>query len=575
MNGMGGLERVRSGDLLYTDEVGHDACGIGGVAARDGKPSRRSAAEGRPRPEEHGAPRRRLRRRRRRRGHHHHHPASLLQGGGQAAQARRRRATSSPKTPSPSACCSSSTPDPAKAEQARALLRETLAGGPVQFLGFRPVPTNEDALPAAPATPGPAAIEQVLLQRQRRRRPRPSAGCILRRLELRERFSAAGLNGLHSVAVGAARQLQGAADQPATGGLLRGPARTRRSRPASPPSTAATARTRSRTGRSPSRSGSPATTARSTPSAPTATRCHAFARGLNPPLPGGDLLTPKMSDSASLDEWIEYLDAASRTGACSARCGSRSRRCGTPRPTSGARKRSTCSPTTAGRSAASPRGTARPASSAPTAACSSGWWIAWACGPVRWCSDKRGWLYIGSESGVFGLDTTTIVASGQLQPGQMIALDTATGERLDSYQIMARVVAECEGGTRRRPRTEPPADHHSRRLRLHPADRRHRRRDARRAELDARPSAAGGRAGTSTGPCSSRTWRSSRRSRCRAMGHDRVLTVFSQHHPTLFKYLQQTFAEVTNPPIDPYREGGAMSLATYLGRGPPRRAQRR
>src|SRR5262249_26568238 len=26
--------------------------------------------------------------------------------------------------------------------------------------------------------------------------------------------------------------------------------------------------------------------------------------------------------------------------------------------------------------------------------------------------------------------------------------------------------------------------------------------------------------------------------------------------------------EVTNPPIDPYREGGAMSLTTYLGRSP-------
>ena len=50
------------------------------------------------------------------------------------------------------------------------------------------------------------------------------------------------------------------------------------------------------------------------------------------------------------------------------------------------------------------------------------------------------------------------------------------------------------------------------------------------------------------------------------MGYDRVLTIFSNHHPTLFKYLQQTFAEVTNPPIDPYREGGAMSLITYLGR---------
>src|SRR5205807_10578620 len=64
--------------------------------------------------------------------------------------------------------------------------------------------------------------------------------------------------------------------------------------------------------------------------------------------------------------------------------------------------------------------------------------------PVRWCSDKRGWLFIGSESGVFGLDATTIVASGQLQPGQMIALDTVSGERLDSYQIMARVVNEAK-----------------------------------------------------------------------------------------------------------------------------------
>src|ERR1700723_1559451 len=33
-----GLALVRSGELLYQDDVGHDACGIGGVAARDGKP---------------------------------------------------------------------------------------------------------------------------------------------------------------------------------------------------------------------------------------------------------------------------------------------------------------------------------------------------------------------------------------------------------------------------------------------------------------------------------------------------------------------------------------------------------
>ena len=30
---------VRTRNLLYRDEVGRDACGIGGVAAREGKPS--------------------------------------------------------------------------------------------------------------------------------------------------------------------------------------------------------------------------------------------------------------------------------------------------------------------------------------------------------------------------------------------------------------------------------------------------------------------------------------------------------------------------------------------------------
>src|SRR5215217_6364451 len=34
-----GLALVRSRQLLYQNEVGSDACGIGGVAAKDGKPS--------------------------------------------------------------------------------------------------------------------------------------------------------------------------------------------------------------------------------------------------------------------------------------------------------------------------------------------------------------------------------------------------------------------------------------------------------------------------------------------------------------------------------------------------------
>src|SRR5262249_15278081 len=34
-----GRETIRRGHLLYSDDVGHDACGIGGIAAWYGKPS--------------------------------------------------------------------------------------------------------------------------------------------------------------------------------------------------------------------------------------------------------------------------------------------------------------------------------------------------------------------------------------------------------------------------------------------------------------------------------------------------------------------------------------------------------
>src|SRR5262249_49186432 len=44
-----------------------------------------------------------------------------------------------------------------------------------------------------------------------------------------------------------------------------------------------------------------------------------------------------------------------------------------------------------------------------------------------------------------------------------------------------------------------------------------------------------------------------------SMGFDRVLTVFSVQHPTLLNFSQQTLAEVTTPPIDPYGEGSALS----------------
>ncbi|MFH1873980.1 MAG: glutamate synthase large subunit [Pseudomonadota bacterium] len=53
-----------------------------------------------------------------------------------------------------------------------------------------------------------------------------------------------------------------------------------------------------------------------------------------------------------------------------------------------------------------------------------------------------------------------------------------------------------------------------------------------------------------------------------SMGNDRPLAIFSENHSRLYSYLHQIVAVVTNPPIDPIREGGAMDMTVYLGRSP-------
>jgi glutamate synthase (ferredoxin) len=54
------------------------------------------------------------------------------------------------------------------------------------------------------------------------------------------------------------------------------------------------------------------------------------------------------------------------------------------------------------------------------------------------------------------------------------------------------------------------------------------------------------------------------------MGDDAPLAALSVMPHTLYDYFKQRFAQVTNPPIDPLREGAVMSLTMFLGpRGDP------
>ena len=51
-----------------------------------------------------------------------------------------------------------------------------------------------------------------------------------------------------------------------------------------------------------------------------------------------------------------------------------------------------------------------------------------------------------------------------------------------------------------------------------------------------------------------------------SMGNDASLAVLSDKPKLLYNYFKQMFAQVTNPPIDPYREELVMSLMAYTGR---------
>jgi glutamate synthase domain-containing protein 2/glutamate synthase domain-containing protein 1/glutamate synthase domain-containing protein 3 len=454
--------------------------------------------------------------------------------------------------------------DPPKLDRARTLIRSALSQSPAQFLGFRPVPLNQDALPPTARATQPTSIEQVLLQVSGDSQ-QIERGLYRTRLALRDQLHANGLNAYLPSLSTKLISYKGLLTSPQLSqfyGDLTNPAfetgiaffHRRYSTNTFPNWTLA------QPFRMTCHNGE-INTIRTTRNA-----VSAFARGLQPPLPGGELLTPGMSDSSSFDEWIEYLMLEHDWSLLRALRLSVPPVWDTEADLWGPEAFNLF--TFYRRSFGSLAAWDGPAGIIGTDGRTLvGLVDRMGLRPVRWCSDKRGWLYIGSESGVFGLDATTIVASGQLQPGQMIALDTSTGERLDSYQIMGRVVGEAQLDL---------GDVHdwNRRQIIIPEGFDYTRQTddivgamlaERNWSLDHLLQAAGwdfdravfvkDMAKLKKEPLSS-------------MGHDRVLTIFSQYYPTLFRYLQQTFAEVTNPPIDPYREGGAMSLTTYLGRSP-------
>ncbi|BBT38005.1 Glutamate synthase [NADPH] large chain precursor [Pseudomonas putida] len=174
--------------------------------------------------------------------------------------------------------------------------------------------------------------------------------------------------------------------------------------------------------------------------------------------------------------------------------------------------------------------------------------------PARWVTTKNGYITLASEIGVWDYKPEDVLAKGRVGPGQIFAVDTETGQILDTDAIDNRLKSRHPYKRWLR--------QHALRIQATLTD------DQGVASYDAdqlkqymkmfqvtfeerdqvlRPLGEQGQEAVGS------------------MGDDTPMAVLSQRVRSPYDFFRQQFAQVTNPPIDPLREAIVMSLEICLG----------
>ncbi len=172
--------------------------------------------------------------------------------------------------------------------------------------------------------------------------------------------------------------------------------------------------------------------------------------------------------------------------------------------------------------------------------------------PSRWVITKDDHITVASEIGVYDYKPEDVVAKGRLGPGQILSVDTQTGELfhtddideqlksskpykqwLDEQAIILQSEEKAIDGI-----SGDALDVHMKMFSVSNEE---------RVQVIS-PLADNGQEATGS------------------MGDDTPMAVLSRQQRPLYDYFRQQFAQVTNPPIDPLREAIVMSLETCLGR---------
>jgi glutamate synthase (ferredoxin) len=179
--------------------------------------------------------------------------------------------------------------------------------------------------------------------------------------------------------------------------------------------------------------------------------------------------------------------------------------------------------------------------------------------PARYCMTDDGLVIMASEAGILEIDQAHVVHKGRLGPGQMIAVDTCSGQFYDNDAIK-RTFAQ------RRDYVEW-LQRYLLRFRAQPA-----------GAVTSGNGHAASYAPETLLPLQIacgyteeevkyvlKPMYTEKKEPTWSMGDDAPLAVLANRPRLLYGYFKQKFAQVTNPPLDPLREKLVMSLYTYLG----------
>jgi len=174
--------------------------------------------------------------------------------------------------------------------------------------------------------------------------------------------------------------------------------------------------------------------------------------------------------------------------------------------------------------------------------------------PARWVITRNGYITLASEIGTYAYKPEDVVAKGRVGPGQILAVDTKTGEVLHTSDIDERLKSaypykrwlKQEAQYLESALTELASFQNMDPEALLVQQKMFQVSFEERDQV-LRPLAESGQEAVGS------------------MGDDTPMAVLSGKQRVLTDYFRQKFAQVTNPAIDPLREAIVMSLETCIG----------